>query len=370
MVRVGDPGSAIAAATRYLASQSSGALWRGFPTLAGTSDAWVSGFICAHLAAFAPEHVPTNLAMTIAALLDRRTIGGGWSYGAGVPDDADSTAWCLLATRDAAPADAAAEATSLLEDHHTAGGYATYRALGGIAEFIGSSQDRVAGWSAPHPDVTAAVLLAGVPPVGSEEEQVVLAWLVAQLSGTGLMPSYWWRGELYGTALTLRALRERGRRLTDDREGVMLRGLKRMQLADGGYGLGASQVADPFTTAMGLEAWCHLAHDDVEGEARRAAHALLRCQRPDGSWAGDFVMRIPAPGLVDPRGAPFWSRGTGGGNSYVPDVDGVFATAMAAHALDRWSRGSSAPPGAPLRSESLLMAHLAGGDEDIVPSPH
>lgn len=366
---VDDSASAVAAATRYLASQSSGGLWRGFPTLAGTSDAWVSGFVCAHLAALAPGHVPAHLAETIAALLDRRTSGGGWSYGAGVPDDADSTAWCLRATRDAAPADAAAEATALLEDHRAAGGYATYRAHGGIAEFIGQPRDRVAGWSAPHPDVTAAVLLAGVPPAGGDDEQDVLAWLVSRLSGTGLMPSYWWREELYGTALTLRAVHERGRRLPEDREGVMVRGLRRMQLADGGYGLGASQVADAFTTAMGLEAWCHLAHHDVDGAAGRAAHALLRSQRPDGSWAGGLVMRIPAPALVDPRLAPSWSRSTGGGNSYVPDVDGVFATVMAAHALDLWSRGAPAPSGAPLRSESSLTAQSAGGDEDLVPAP-
>jgi hypothetical protein len=52
-------------------------------------------------------------------------------------------------------------------------------------------------------------------------------------------------------------------------------------------------------------------------------------------------MRIPAPGVVHPEHVDEWSRGTGGGNSFVLDKDGLFATAAACSALDRWRRVES-----------------------------
>ena len=52
-----------------------------------------------------------------------------------------------------------------------------------------------------------------------------------------------------------------------------------------------------------------------------------------GAWRGDYVLRIPAPDVTDPRRVPEWSRATGGGNSFVMDRDGLFATTMACHAL-------------------------------------
>lgn len=362
----GDPAAAIAAAAGYLEAQRRNALWEGFPTLAGSSDAWVSGFVCTHLAAVGSPDIDAVLAETVTALLERRSTGGGWSYGAGVPDDADSTAWCAQATRGAAPEGVAEEVAAVLASHRVGHGYATYREDGGIAEFVDQPAEGVAGWSSAHPDVTAAVLLADEPEPGGSDERDVLRWLVGSLSGTGLMPSYWWRGELYGTALTLRALHARGRRLPENREAAMARGLERMQLADGGFGLGASSSGDAFTTAMGLEAWCRVSHlDDGQG-GRRAAQALLDSQRPGGAWPGGFVLRIPAPGATDPRLVSSWSRATGGGNSYVPDVGGVFATTAAAYALDLWRRGAVAPQG---QVVDVADGQREGGDEVVVPAP-
>ena len=45
------------------------------------------------------------------------------------------------------------------------------------------------------------------------------------------------------------------------------------------------------------------------------------------------MLRIPAPDVKDPNRVSGWRRGTGGGNSFVMDEDGVFATALALYAL-------------------------------------
>jgi hypothetical protein len=68
---------------------------------------------------------------------------------------------------------------------------------------------------------------------------------------------------------------------------------------------------------------------------RAALLELLELQRDDGGWSGDYVMRIPAPNIVDARHVSPWSRGTGGGNSYVLDSGGIFASTLACFALRR-----------------------------------
>ena len=346
------------AAADYLDRARRDGLWRGFPTLAGTSELWVSGFVATHLAR---ADAPIDLAPTVEALLSRRGPDGGWSYGAAVPTDADSTAWCLSAVSDQIPDEESSRAREVLKAHSVDDSFATYRADSGIGDFVGSPPTGVLGWTGPHPDVAAAVLLAGVPEPGTPDEDRVLGRLVGSANATGLIPSYWWRGMLYASALTLRALRARDCQPPDDWQEAAAEGLAGLQREDGGYTLGTDRVSDPFTTAHGLQAWCHLRHPNAGAQAQRAAEALLAMQRDDGSWRGDLVLRIPAPAVVEPRLVARWNRETGGGNSYVPDIDGVFATAAALHALSRWSSGDDT-----LHGRVIEPARPARGDHEVL----
>lgn len=332
-----DLGVALDAAADYLDGvRRDDHLWHGFPTLAGRSDHWVSGFVATHLA---DSGLAVDLEPTVAALLARQASDGGWGFGGPVPADADSTAWCLSAVAASAPSDDVARARAALQAHRVGDGFATYRGDSGIVEFVGRSPEGAAGWLHAHPDVTAAVLLAGVPERGSPDEDAVLRHLLGESNATGLIPSYWWRGMLYASTLTLRALRTRGRRSTATWEDAAAEGLAGLQRPDGGYALGAEPSSAAFLTALGLEAWCHLGYLDPGDRRDRAAEALLRMQRDDGGWPGDFVLRIPSPAVTEPRLVPRWDRGTGGGNSFVPDVDGLFATSAAVYALNLWAAG-------------------------------
>lgn len=349
---------ALLAAADYLDHARRDGLWQGFPTLAGTSELWVSGFVATHLAR---ADAPIDLAPTVEALLSRRGPDGGWSYGAEVPTDADSTAWCLSAVSDRIPDEQRAAAREVLTKHSVDDSFATYRADSGIGEFVGSPPAGVPGWTGAHPDVAAAVLLAGVPEPGTPDEDRALGRLVGSANATGLIPSYWWRGMLYASALTLRALRARDCQPPDTWQQAAAEGLTGLQRKDGGYALGTDPTSDPFTTALGLEAWCHLRHPSAEAQARRVVAALLALQRDDGSWRGDHVLRIPAPAVVEPRLVARWSRESGGGNSYAPDVDGVFATAAALHALSRWSRHADT-----LHGRVIEPTQPARGDHEVL----
>jgi len=308
--------------------------WRGFPTLAGISNVWVTAFVVAHLRQLALRI--SRLAQARAYLAAARWPGSGWSYGGDVPPDADSTAWCLMALRGSRqlPPSKSREARDFLASHQSEHGTATYTEDSGIRRYIAASPSvSLAGWTTHHPDVTAAALLAGVPSLRSRQGLMALSRLIAQQTGAGFWDAYWWRGPLYTTTLVLRAVGSAGYRLPRQQAAGLLAALEREQLADGGFGLGASLESDPFTTALALECYSHLAYLGGKERRRAALQALLAHQREDGGWNGDYVMRIPAPDIVDPRHVSGWSRGTDGGNSYVLDTGGVFATTLACHAV-------------------------------------
>lgn len=331
--------------------------WQGFPTLAGESDVWVTAFIVAHLAAIG---VPRSaLARARAYLIARQDRTAGWSYGSGVPCDADSTAWCLLALngdRRFSRQRRTRAVRALLSHADEQGRISTYRPGSGIADYIGAdSEAAVAGWTSPHADVGAATVL----PLRSGDVhddavlERMLRWLVAAQTGAGLFEAYWWRGPYYATALTLRACARHERSLPARAAALLRRALRRERLPEGGYGLGAGTAASAFATALALEAWTHLG--SAAADRRRTGAALLALQQADGSWSGEFVLRIPAPSVRDPRHVAVWKRSAGGGNSYVRDRDGLFATTLACHALHLWSvleaaRGSGQPRRRPVKA--------------------
>jgi hypothetical protein len=310
--------------------------WTGFPTLAGRSDTWVTGFVVTHLAALGASAGNIGRSRRFLARQRLSDGGGGWGYGPAVPGDADSTSWCLAAlTRSPAlAADARRQATEFLEAHLVDGGVRTYLPDTGIRDFIQAGEGHsLAGWTQPHADVTAAALNTGLFPRGSATAMTSLRWLSASQDRAGVLPAYWWRVPYYTGALALRAfVRHRLQPPTALTAGVTDL-IRRKQLEHGGYGLGASMQLDAFSTALALECYVHLANPADATHRRAAVAALGRAQQEDGGWSGDFVLRIPAPDVIDPRLVGEWARSTGGGNSFVPDQDGVFATTLAAHAL-------------------------------------
>ena len=121
-------------------------------------------------------------------------------------------------------------------------------------------------------------------------------------------------------------------------------GLVREQLANGGFGLDSSEKPDPFTTALALELFTHLSYLGHHRERINCGNALLQLQQENGGWAGDYILRIPAPHVVDPNEIISWNNADGGGNSLIEDKEGLFATAMACYALACWRHTETQDP--------------------------
>lgn len=331
--------NAIQKGINYLWSKNENSRWSGFPTLAGESDVWVSGFVLAHI-----HHLSDckdNIQKTQQFLLDSRQPLGGWSYSAIVPPDADSTSWCLMALELCLTNTGTCleQARTFLWSHLISSGISTFSQKSAIVEFIAAEAGMpVSGWTSPHADVSIVAVLADIE---NENVPKIIAWLIEEQAKVGLLNSYWWRGPFYTTALLLRALSIKGYLLPKKDARYTISSLINRQLTDGGFSLGSPSTMDAFSTALALESFCHLSYLGHKKEKSMCGKALLQSQKEDGSWAGGFTMQIPAPDVVDPQKQLSWSNADGGGNSFIEDKDGLFATAMACYALDRFKHEES-----------------------------
>jgi hypothetical protein len=324
---------------KYLLSQNNEGRWKGFPTLAGTSDIWVTGFVLAHISnLFKQEDI---IKESQEFLLKSSHTSGAWSYSAAVPPDADSSAWCLLALQSCNELKGfdLEKTKSFLWSHFIDQGISTYITASGIGEFISApNNEAISGWTSAHPDVSIAAVLADI---NNENVTGILNWLKEQQINAGLIDSYWWRVPYYTTALLLRALSIRQEVLPQEHAQKIVKVLVDRQLSNGGFGLDSSKKPDAFSTAMALELLCHLSYLGTDKEKDMCINALIQSQQPNGAWEGNFILRIPSPNISNPNLISTWSTVNGGGNSYVEDQNGIFATAMACYALDCWRQPES-----------------------------
>lgn len=330
--------NAIKKGINYLWSLNENGRWSGFPTLAGESDIWVTGFVLAHI-----HHLSNHkeiLDATQRFLLKSRQPSGGWSYSAVVPPDADSTAWCLTALKSYQDIEKTAleQARTFLWSHFSSHGVSTFSKTSSICEFIATETNMtVSGWTSPHADVSIAAALADIQ---NENVPKILTSLIEQQAKEGLVSSYWWRGPFYSTALLLRVLSLKNLRLPKEQSKDIVSALIQRQLASGDFGLDSSTAKDPFNTALALESFCHLSYLGQSQERTKCAHALVRSQQENGRWVGNFTMRIPPPDMIYPDQNVSWNNAEGGGNSFIEDKDGLFATVMACYALDCWRKAN------------------------------
>lgn len=330
---------AIEKGINYLLSRNVNGRWKGFPTLAGESDIWVTGFILAHIYKLSSQDA--IIKNSVDFLLQSRHSSGGWSYSAQVPADADSTAWCLIALQSTGvlKEEMLQDSKRMMWGHYTGDGISTYSNDSGIREFISAPAGYpIVGWTSAHPDVSIAAVLADPQ---NEKVAEIIQWLCGLQTNKGYINSYWWLSPYYTTALLLRALSGWMKRLPDAHATLIANSLVNDQLTNGGFRLHASAGADAFTTALALESFTYLSYLGLRQQSLFCANALLEMQQSDGSWAGNFILRIPAPDITDPGKVASWNSTDGGGNSLIADKSGLFATTMACHALDCWRKTTS-----------------------------
>ena len=296
---------AIERALNFVASKRrQGAFWRDFDLSIGESDEWVTAFIGCQLILAGQPRGRALAAEAMGWLLRRQRSEGGWGYNAIGPADADSTAWVLHLARGLQPgAPALARAGEFLRKHLLPdGGIATYAAATPIrVDGRLLSQPEAAGWRLAHD----CVLANAAPLCGPN----ALAQLRRQQRPDGAWTAYWWRNDVFATAMAVESLDPVG---DADR---IARARAWGQALDPGE-LSAFDLA----WAIRLElsgAGCG-AVTPVEAVSR-----LLQLQDDDGSW---------------PAGAPLvhqhpWETERGEAGLLALDQERCFTTASALAAL-------------------------------------
>ena len=308
--------------------------WKDFFLPAGTSDAWVTGYVGTVLAGLG-NPLAQNAAENAWTLLAQQRLEDGWGYHAEVTTDADSTLWGLqLAQALGQENEATAQgADRFLRQHlNPDGGLTTYLQESAIRDYVNMSSGLVSfdGWFQSHTCVTAAVAAL------KEWRPIVTPYLLDQQQADGSWHSYWWSVDEYATALALTVVSESeplGRAIRWGRERLK-------------YWLEAAQPSE-FAIA-----WCLqiLSRDNTPETLQlleRGVKFLLERQQSNGSWQPSAKLRVPRPDCLNPESVANWKQWTGkvSGtptmeqvlkntfNIYSLDSQGVFTTATVLRAL-------------------------------------
>ncbi|MGN6819793.1 MAG: hypothetical protein ACTHJR_14095 [Sphingomonas sp.] len=281
-------------------------LWRDFAIANGASDHWVTalvGFVLANQ----PDPRARDAADRARRALLRGRRGGGWGYNAASPPDADSTAWAIRFIRALDPADPAiVVAEAFLAAHFLPdGGLTTYAPTTAI-RFVGNAVSRDdSGWRGRHDCVAANAASA----LTGAARARLLASLRGAQAADGSWRAYWWRHDVYSTALAIEALAA----VEADGLGRALAWMR------------AQRPDNAFDLAWQMLALRHGGPADRDA-ASDLADRLAADQLADGSWSAGADMLFPDP--ATPHRAPE--------ATCYPDLRRTYTTASALLALEAW----------------------------------
>lgn len=304
--------------------------WKDFLTPAGVSDAWVTGYVGAILAAITDDSTRTATRNAWQLLLKRNSNSEGWGYSAKVPADADTTLWCLqLATALGEEDSPRLSAGYAFLDRHLKddGGVTTYFEETPIRKYIGLPKGVISfeGWCSTHICVTAAA--ACLPKFGEQ----FLPLLRQEQQADGRWCSYWWFGDEYCTALVATALAKHSQSV-DDRQRIeqaVSWGVKRLREL-----LRSEQPAE-FAIA-----WCFQLLSltknltSVRDICLEGVQYLTNRQRADGSWDTSAKLRVPRPDVFAPESVTNWKQWTGK-FSGLPTLENILENTFNLYSLDQ-----------------------------------
>jgi len=289
-------GDAISAGVKFLLDLWQDRYWTDFDLPVGGSDTWVTAYVLARLAEIPSNYLSYSvrqlLEQSLDWLLESRTTGGGWGYNSQVENDADSTAWAVLALR-AHGRPVPAPALQFLERcRQTDGGIASYPKESSFSR----------SWKLSTPEVTA-VAINGLGMLDSRAALFLSEkWLKSERLHSRPAPALRISSRFYTCAAVL-----------DWDPGMVPWSLLNKLCELMSY----YNTESPFEQALLLRCLAQLRMP----KAWSAAASLRRMQEPDGGWPSSALLRPPS------------ARETEGSGLRYLDCNRVFTTVTAISAL-------------------------------------
>lgn len=326
--------------------QSDGA-WSDFNiSIWGSSDEWVTAYVCCALRNVNSPRLQESTSRAARAISVRQRPNGGWGYNNRIPPDADSTSFAIRALFGLSSSWNYEKAQAFLMGHRgrCLDGFKTFSSeeeLQSLDRHSGRENRSFVGWCSSHLEVTASVVesLCTLRPDEADQLRSTINFIEKSQKSDGLWTGYWMTDVFYPTCRAVLALR-RFRPASDRRFRPTSRALSAKQHRDGSWRPLGESLGCPFRTALAAETLLLIDSKAVSTEA--ATNWLLGHQRPDGSWASAApFLRIPPPHVLAPDEYKGWGAdGSGRGAMYV-DIRRTLTTATVVSYLAADLRTSS-----------------------------
>jgi Squalene cyclase len=324
---------------------NSGGLWSDFLTLAGESVFWVSGYVAYSLASYSESvSEEKKLLENIAAkILSNQRSDGGWSYGFGVPSDADSTSWCsLFLSKLPGKKQENQKALDFLLRHQSPldGGFRTYGSPEAVGRYMRlDSNVSFEGWASSQTCVSAVAVQALIENQSLKGVDEGVTYIRNAQTSEGYWNSYWWTGKLYATSHSIKTLSLQGDQKCADAITEAQKWIAQTQLSDGSWTDSPDQESGwAFSTGLALNGLLSSPKAVFDAQIKEGIRWLIESQLPDGSWAPHHILRIPYPWTKDPWSQQTWNIDGKAINALIKDHRRLFTTATVFAALNEYNR--------------------------------
>lgn len=302
--------------------------WEDYFNNAGISDVWTTAYVSYFLSK--NNLLKTNLKKSKTFLLSNYKINYLLGYNTVWIPDADSTSFGILALNSLGYNFNNQELEKWYSYQNEDGGFSTYNSkLQLLASLNNKKIKDVSGWLNSHFCVSAvAYLVFSELKINNQYSEKLRNYLIYNLKTNSYHP-YWWNSSFYSLSFLIIACS-----IKNDNEMLSLcykllnRYLNEKLLP-----------TNEFYTALLINSFC-LTNDSSlykNSILSKLISKLLKAQKKDGSWDGNYSLRMPSPYVTNPNlEVNIWNENNKGTNIIVKDFHGLFTTVSCLSALNNY----------------------------------
>lgn len=307
--------------------------WSDIVTKQGISSVWATGFVVWNLslAGFGNDD---HLKRAIDYLLSNKS-DGLWGYNSSWLKDVDSTSNVILSLF----LNKFLDEKYVLEwlgQQNIDGSFGTYNSIADLTEHLGSEFDDYSGWVTGHMCVSAlSFYVLSFADGYKTNRNKLLKYILNNQSEDGLWHSYWWTSPIYSTSLIAKSLIIRDSSLYRNQINKSINAMLKLQKDNN------ECSESPFYSFLLLNTLCTTKQifEEYFEHAERILNGLFSFQNDDGSFPSSYILRIPAPHVMDPEVVEKWNRGVGTGvNCIANDFMRLFSTSLAVNTFQQYRR--------------------------------
>lgn len=321
---------AISTAKNYiLNTQESNGCWEDFLNDAGISDIWATAFVTYSLSK--DNILISEFQKSKGFLLSNTNSDYVWGYNTDWIPDADSTSFAILALNSLGHVFKEEELKGWYSYQNDDGGFSTYNNEQELSASLNSKDiTNVTGWLNSHFCVSSiAYLVFSELKINNKYSKKLREYLIYNLKTESYQP-YWWTSSIYSISYLIIASS-----LSHDNEILLLcnrilnKYLKNIQFP----------IKNEFYAGLLLNAVCYSNNELIISKSilSKLVLGLIESQKKDGSWEGNYSLRMPSPHIINPNiEVKFWDENNRGTNIHVKDFHRLFTTVSCLSALTKY----------------------------------